>query len=712
MEQPKEYYAFISYKREDEKWAKWLQHKLEHYRFQTNLNGRTDLPKEIRPVFKDTSELNPGNLPQQIRNALEQSKYLIVICSPRAAKSKWVNKEVETFIEMGRTDNIIPFIIEGKAFSKDPEKECFPEVLRSLPTEQEILGANISEMGRDAAVIKVVARMFDVKFDTLWRRHEREQRRKLWIWICVSVLIALFGLGIGGYYIKQNRIIENQNVQLLTAKVHQDISLARAYLSQNRPEMTIMIINEIERNLELLDSVKLIEYQQLRESLCDSVMKSPVLLVDVLDEIALPQKSLEAIFAQSDAFQFQPMKGNGPLDDEYVYISNKITNTSDTIYGNPKIIFKASQNYAYMAFLDFKADKYIDFDQDGFPKDCYISVFSLKTGALESAVPCSIWFSGTYPISVSNDGNYLIYREESRSHVSIWFVDFKEQKRNLFQNWYTNPKEAIASAFSPNDRYFFVYYSEKKEISLYLTHSQEKFHTFRYENCEDVFWDESGNLCISSEGKWYVWEISEIKHSQLFDIGTYANGVAISSNKKYGAAACNNGIVYIWNVSSGKMVFGREIMNAPEDVAFSKDDKTLWVVSGYNSISTINIESGKTNEVYEEPELIPHPWPTYLYITKDGKYCVSYCNFKSRYTIVDMQGESHDDENFLEFEYPERFNYDPSFADVRKPVLTARRGSSDGEMCIESYSNGIIKIVSLKARNSLCSLLQDKNVDN
>ena len=25
MEQPKEYYAFISYKREDEKWAKWLQ---------------------------------------------------------------------------------------------------------------------------------------------------------------------------------------------------------------------------------------------------------------------------------------------------------------------------------------------------------------------------------------------------------------------------------------------------------------------------------------------------------------------------------------------------------------------------------------------------------------------------------------------------------------------------------------------------------------
>lgn len=53
MKQEKEYYAFISYKREDEKWAKWLQRKLEHYRFPTSLNGRYDLPKNICPIFRD-----------------------------------------------------------------------------------------------------------------------------------------------------------------------------------------------------------------------------------------------------------------------------------------------------------------------------------------------------------------------------------------------------------------------------------------------------------------------------------------------------------------------------------------------------------------------------------------------------------------------------------------------------------------------------------
>ena len=47
MVQGKEYYAFISYKQEDEKWAKWLADELEHYKFPSNLNGQTDLPKNI-----------------------------------------------------------------------------------------------------------------------------------------------------------------------------------------------------------------------------------------------------------------------------------------------------------------------------------------------------------------------------------------------------------------------------------------------------------------------------------------------------------------------------------------------------------------------------------------------------------------------------------------------------------------------------------------
>ena len=182
-----EYYAFISYKREDEKWARWLQHRLEHFKLPSNLNGRTDLPKEIRPIFRDTTELTPGNLPDQIQKALEHSKFLILICSPRSAKSEWVNKEVETFLSLGRLPQIIPFIVEGEPFSSNPEEECFPEAILSLPKEKELLGVSIDTMGREAAALKVIARMMELRFDILWQRYERDKKKKRNVYFCKRI---------------------------------------------------------------------------------------------------------------------------------------------------------------------------------------------------------------------------------------------------------------------------------------------------------------------------------------------------------------------------------------------------------------------------------------------------------------------------------------------------------------------------------------------
>jgi len=82
------YQAFISYKREDDKWASWLQRKLEHYKMPVAVRRTNDfLPSYIRPVFKDTTDLSGGVLEKAIDKALRESRYLIVICSPRAAQS-------------------------------------------------------------------------------------------------------------------------------------------------------------------------------------------------------------------------------------------------------------------------------------------------------------------------------------------------------------------------------------------------------------------------------------------------------------------------------------------------------------------------------------------------------------------------------------------------------------------------------------------------
>ena len=93
MKQEKEYFTFISYKRDDEKWAKWLAHELDSYKLPSSLNGK-DMPPSLRKTFRDVDELSAGNLPKQIYKALSMSDNLIVVCSPLAAKSKWVKKEI------------------------------------------------------------------------------------------------------------------------------------------------------------------------------------------------------------------------------------------------------------------------------------------------------------------------------------------------------------------------------------------------------------------------------------------------------------------------------------------------------------------------------------------------------------------------------------------------------------------------------------------
>lgn len=177
------YYAFISYQRDDEEWARWLHYQLEHYHLPVSVEGvDKEMPKQLRPLFLDELELAGGNLPEKIAEALVASRYLIVLCSPSSAKSQWVDKEISTFITLGRVDRIIPVIIGGVPYAKNDDEECFPSSLRKLrATNSEQLAINVKS-GREVASVKIVAQMLGLKFDMLWNRYEREkeeERRRL-----------------------------------------------------------------------------------------------------------------------------------------------------------------------------------------------------------------------------------------------------------------------------------------------------------------------------------------------------------------------------------------------------------------------------------------------------------------------------------------------------------------------------------------------------
>lgn len=251
---PKKYYAFISYKREDEKWAVWLQHKLEHFRLPSNLNGSSDLPKYLRPIFRDVSELSAGVLADELQAALEGSEYLIVICSTNARHSKWINKEVQVFIEMGRADKIIPFIIDGTPNSEDPNTECFPVSLRSLPESRELLGVNIGEVGRDAAAIKVIAHMLGLSFDSLWQRAERDKRRRSLGYVVAATVLTLVALGVSFYISRQNRELRDKNWDLMERQARVMTMRAESLLKEGNSFEAGLIASQIcPKNLEKPD---------------------------------------------------------------------------------------------------------------------------------------------------------------------------------------------------------------------------------------------------------------------------------------------------------------------------------------------------------------------------------------------------------------------------------------------------------------------------
>jgi len=257
------YLAFISYKREDEKWAKWLQHRLEHYKLPTSVRrDNPSLPDRIRPVFKDTTDLAGGVLEKAIKDALETSKYLIVICSPRAAKSPWVCKEVQEFIDSGREEYIIPFIVEGQPHSEDIASECFPQSLRELSGARELLGININEMGRDAAAIKVAAQMFNLTFDTLWQRWERERRMHRRITISLSMLGTIIALSITAVMFYQNRRISINRARAVTYRANQLIEQGNSYLARK-------VLAEVLSDTEAMNSISEVEFA-LRRSCAEN----------------------------------------------------------------------------------------------------------------------------------------------------------------------------------------------------------------------------------------------------------------------------------------------------------------------------------------------------------------------------------------------------------------------------------------------------------
>ncbi|MCA8889311.1 MAG: TIR domain-containing protein, partial [Parvularculaceae bacterium] len=179
------YRAFISYSHADEAWGGWLQRRLETYRPPKGL-AAGKAAAGLKPVFRDREDLPAaGSLNAEIQKALSQSEHLIVICTPNAVRSPWVNEEIKLFKRLHGGDRVLALIAEGEP--GDAERECFPEALRfavdeageitATAVEPLAADARASGDGKRAAFLKIAAGLLGVRLDELVRRDAQRKMR-------------------------------------------------------------------------------------------------------------------------------------------------------------------------------------------------------------------------------------------------------------------------------------------------------------------------------------------------------------------------------------------------------------------------------------------------------------------------------------------------------------------------------------------------------
>lgn len=288
-------------------WGDWLQDALKNFsvpaEFAGQINGRGEIiPERIDATFQTEPELaENASLSPAVRQVLDQSRYLIVICSPRSAQSLSVNEAVRYFKQLGRGSHVVPIVIAGEPYASEankpgrsPADECFVPALRhpvqpdgTLDTtkrvggylfadarygieKREILSIDQrhTETDLEIAKLQLIAGLIGVGFNGLWWR---EQKRRFvgFAEAQHQAREALSQVQAAQLQIReaQNKVLEIQN---LPSDVHGQIQEAQnqALAAQNQARETQKQLQEFQNKAR--DTQSLLEEARNRALAAES----------------------------------------------------------------------------------------------------------------------------------------------------------------------------------------------------------------------------------------------------------------------------------------------------------------------------------------------------------------------------------------------------------------------------------------------------------
>lgn len=197
------YKAFICYSHQNSKSASRLMRQLEAYRVPKHLGGkqRRNTPKNLGKMFRDREELSASDcLDSKLLEAIKQSEFLIVVCSPSAARSGRVNEEITQFIRYRDSRNILCYIVDGEpqfgSVACLDEQDCVAPALGKLYLQsgQIPVAADARDVGDGPAkaLLKIVAGLLHVGLDELIQRNAKRHQNRLMGVTAASISFAIF----------------------------------------------------------------------------------------------------------------------------------------------------------------------------------------------------------------------------------------------------------------------------------------------------------------------------------------------------------------------------------------------------------------------------------------------------------------------------------------------------------------------------------------
>jgi tetratricopeptide (TPR) repeat protein len=301
------YRAFISYSHQDAAWAAWLHRALESYVIPARLVGQATamgvVPRRLVPVFRDRDELaSAGDLGRTVNAALAQSECLLVICSPQAATSRWVNEEVLSFKRLGRDERIFCLIVAGEP------AECFvPSLRHRLGSDGALGGDTIEPVAADVrhgsdgklnALIKLVAGVLDVGFDDLKQRelHRRTHRAMVVAFLALGVMTVTTGLAVSAFISRHAAMVASHVAERRQKEAEDLVSFMLGDLNDKLAQVSRLDIMEAVDN----QAMKYFQAQPIEE-VTDRALAQRASALEKIGSVRLDQGQLGAAMTSYQA---------------------------------------------------------------------------------------------------------------------------------------------------------------------------------------------------------------------------------------------------------------------------------------------------------------------------------------------------------------------------------------------------------------------------